>query len=140
MEISLTKILEKQKKEQIYGRANRRRPIFDSTIQLVVVNVYTKFEASILNGCGDIFDEKSRKKEKGKEEQIGECLFAISQYILLLQTSIPNVKFLSETVVEISLTKNLRERKKNKHREEHKEKTHFQSHNTTCRCEPVYQI
>ena len=38
----------------------------------------------------DIFDEKSRKKEKGKEEQIGEYLFAISQYNLLLQTSIPN--------------------------------------------------
>ena len=76
MEISLTKILERQKKEQIYGRTNRRRPIFDSTIQLVVVNLYTKFEVSILNGCEDIFDEKSGKKEKGREEQIGECLFS----------------------------------------------------------------
>ena len=26
--------------------------------------MYTKFEVSILNGCGDIFDEKSGKKEK----------------------------------------------------------------------------
>ena len=33
-------------------------------IQLVVVNLYTKFEVSILNGCGDIFDEKSGKKER----------------------------------------------------------------------------
>ena len=95
VEISLTKILERQKKEQIYGRTNRRRPIFNSTIQLVVVNLYTKFEVSILNGCGDIFDEKSGKKEKGRVEQIGECLFAISQYNLSLRTSIPNLKFLS---------------------------------------------
>ena len=27
--------------------------------------MYTKFEFSILNGCGDIFDEKSGEKEKG---------------------------------------------------------------------------
>ena len=59
------------------------------------MNLYTKFEVSILNGCGDIFDEKSGKKEKGREEQIGECLFAISQYNLSLRTSIPNLKFLS---------------------------------------------
>ena len=91
----MTKILERQKKEQIYGRTNRRLPIFNSTIQLVVVNLYTKFEVSILNGCGDIFDEKSGNKEKGREEQIGECLFAISQYNLSLRTSIPNLKFLS---------------------------------------------
>ena len=70
-------------------------PIFDSTIQLVVVNLYPKFEVSILNSCGDIFDEKSGKKEKGREEQLGEWVFAISQYNLLLRTSIPNLKFLS---------------------------------------------
>ena len=113
----MTKILERQKKEQIYGRTNRRSPIFNSTIQLVVVNLYTKFEVSILNGCGDIFDEKSGKKEKRREEQIGECLFAISQYNLSLRTSIPNFKFLSLVVVEISLTKNL-ERKKKDHRKQ----------------------
>ena len=48
------------------------------------MNLYTKFEVSILNGCEDIFDEKSGKKEKGREEQIGECLFAVSQYNLSL--------------------------------------------------------
>ena len=67
MEISLTKNLERKKKEQT--RTNRRRPIFDSTIQLVVVNLYTKFKVSILNGCGDIFDEKSGKKEKGTNKR-----------------------------------------------------------------------
>ena len=67
MEISLTKIPERQKKEQIWERTNRRKPIFNSTIQLVVVNLYTKFEVSIVNGCGDIFDKKNlerKKKEK----------------------------------------------------------------------------
>ena len=63
METSLTKNLERKKKEQILGRTNRRRHIFNPTIQLVG-NLYTEFEVSILNGCGDIFDEKSGKKEK----------------------------------------------------------------------------
>ena len=61
----MTKNLERKKKEQIEGRTNSGRPIFNPTTQLVVVNLYTKFEVSILNGCGDIFDEKSGKKEKG---------------------------------------------------------------------------
>ena len=39
-------------------------PICNLTIQLVVANLYTKFEVSILYGCGDIFDEKSGEKEK----------------------------------------------------------------------------
>ena len=64
MEIFLTKNLERKKKEQIKGRTNRRMPICNPTIQLVVVNVYTKFEVSILIGCGDIFDEKSRETEQ----------------------------------------------------------------------------
>ena len=42
-----------------------------------------------------ILDEKCKEKEKYREEQIGECPFAIPQYNLLLQTSIPNLKFLS---------------------------------------------
>ena len=92
MEISLTKNLERKKKEQIYERTNRRRPIFNLIMQLVIENLY-KFEVSILNSCGDIFDAKSGEKEK--RTKIG----------------------------------------KNK-----MEKAHFQSHDTTCRCEPVNQI
>ena len=65
MEISLTKDLERKKKEQIQGKTIMRRPIFNPTIHLVVVNPYIKFEVSIFNGCGDIFDERSGKKEKG---------------------------------------------------------------------------
>ena len=76
-----------KEKRQIQGRTNRRRPIFNSTIQNVIVNLYTKFEVSILNGCGDIFDEKiwkERKRNKHKDEQIGECSFAIPRYNLSL--------------------------------------------------------
>ena len=63
VQISLTKNLENKKKEQIKGRTNRRRPIFNPTIQLVVLNLYTKYEVSIFNSCGDIFDEKFVKKD-----------------------------------------------------------------------------
>ena len=75
LEKSLTKNLERKKKEQIKGRTVRRRPIFNPTIQLVVVNLYTKYEVS-------------------------------------LRTSTPNLKLLSQTVVEISLTKYLERKKK----------------------------
>ena len=91
VEISLTKNLERKKKEQIQERTNRRMPICNPTLQLVIANLYTKFEDSILNGCGDIFDENFGEKEK--RTNIG----------------------------------------KNK-----QEKAHFQFHDTTCRCEPVY--
>ena len=47
--------------------------IFNPRSQLVVVNLYTKFEVSILNSCKYIFDEKSGEKEKrtntGKNKQ-----------------------------------------------------------------------
>ena len=84
-------------------------------IQLVVVNLYTKFEVSILNSCGDIFDEKilrERKRNKYKEEQIGEGPFSIPRYNMSLLTCIPNLKLLSFMVVEISFTKNLERKKK----------------------------
>ena len=83
-----------RRERKIQGRTNRRMTIFNSTSQLVVVNLYTKFEVSILNGCKDIFDEKSGG-EKEKRANIG----------------------------------------KNKY-----EKANFPFHDTTCRCEPVYQI
>ena len=83
---------EKEKK-QIKERTNRRRPIFDPTIQFVVVNLYTKFEVSILNSCGDIFDKNLERKTK---EQIQ------------------------------GRTNRIR--------------AHFHSDDTTCHCKSVYQI
>ena len=50
--------LERKKKGQTQGRTNRRMPICNPTIQLVIVDLYTKYEVSILNGCGDSLDEK----------------------------------------------------------------------------------
>ena len=64
VEISLTKNMERKKKEQKKGRTNRKRPIFNPTIQLVLVNLYTKYEVFIFNNCGNIFDEKFGKKDK----------------------------------------------------------------------------
>ena len=64
MEISLRENLKRKKKKQIQGRTNRRMPIRNFTIQLVVAILCTKFEVSVLNGCGDIFDEKSGEAEK----------------------------------------------------------------------------
>ena len=64
----MTKNLERKKKRQTQGRTNRRMPICNPTIQLVVVDLYTQYEVSILNGCGDIFDEKFGKTEKGQTQ------------------------------------------------------------------------
>ena len=91
VEISLTKNLERKKKEQMQERTNRRMPISNPTIQLVIANLYTKFEDSILNGCGDSLEENSGETEK-----------------------ITNVWKNKQT------------------------KAHFQFHDTTCSCEPVY--
>ena len=42
-------------------------------MQLVIVNLYTKYELTVLYSCGDIFDEKYEEKEKrtntGKNKQ-----------------------------------------------------------------------
>ena len=57
-EISLTKNIERKKKGHIQERINRRMPpVLNTTIQLFVVYQYTKYDF-ILNGSGDIFDEK----------------------------------------------------------------------------------
>ena len=56
------KNLERKKKGQTQERTNRRMPISKPMIQLVVVNLYTKYEVSILNGCGDIFDKQEGLK------------------------------------------------------------------------------
>ena len=55
---------EKCREKKNTGKNNWRLSIFNPTSQLVVVNLYTKFEVSILNGCIDIFDEKYGEKEK----------------------------------------------------------------------------
>ena len=81
--ISLAKNLERKKKEQTKGRINRRMPICNPTIQLVVVNLYTKYEVSILNDCGDIFDEKVLRnygRTDGRTEGRTEPRTDVNQY------------------------------------------------------------
>ena len=51
--------MKRKKKEQIQRRTNRRRPVINSTTQLVIVNLYNKYEVSIIYGFGDIFEEKN---------------------------------------------------------------------------------
>ena len=55
------KNLERKKKEEKNKLENAH---LQSHKQFVVANLYTKFEVSILNLCGDIFDEKSGQKVK----------------------------------------------------------------------------
>ena len=69
----MTKNLERKKKEQTKGRTNRRMLICIPTIQLVVVDLYTKYEVSILNGCGDIFDEKVLRNYGRMEGTTDRC-------------------------------------------------------------------
>ena len=83
VEISLTKNLERKKKGQTQGRTNRRMPICNPTIQLVVVDLYTKYEVSILNGCGDIFDEKVLRnygRTDGRKDGRTEPRTDVNQY------------------------------------------------------------
>ena len=59
-------------------------------IQLVVVSLYTKFEVSILNSCGDIFHKISGEKEKrtniGKNRRMPIFVPTIQLAVVNLQT------------------------------------------------------
>ena len=57
--------MERKKNEHIQDITNRRRLVLFPTIQLVIVNLYTKYENPVLYSCGDITDEKYGEKEKG---------------------------------------------------------------------------
>ena len=83
--------------------------IFNPTLLPIVVNLYTKFEISVLNGCGDIFDKKSGEKEKGTNTRKPICNPTIQLVIANLYTKF-EVSILN--VVEISLTKILERQKK----------------------------
>ena len=130
--------------KKIQGRTNRMS-IVNPTLQLVVVNLYTKFEVSILNGSGDIFEENLERKKK---EQIQErtnrrrpiCNPKIQLVVANLYTKFEAC--ISNSCGDIFDEKSGETEKrtntciwKNK-----KEKAHFQFHDTTYRCEPVYQI
>ena len=50
--------MERKKIRQIQEKINRRRLVRNSTIQHVIINLYTKYDLSSLQSCGEIFDEK----------------------------------------------------------------------------------
>ena len=55
--------MERKKIEQIQGRISRRRLVCNPKVQHVIINLYTKYESSSLQGCGEIFDEKVLRKD-----------------------------------------------------------------------------
>ena len=137
LEISLTKnystkCMERKNSEHIHRKTNRRRLVFYPTIQLVIVNLYIKYELSVLYSCGDIFDKNMERKKKEQiqgrttrirlirerkvniytEKQTGEGWFSIPRYNLSLLICIQNMNFLCYTVVEISLPKHMERKKK----------------------------
>ena len=71
-------------------------PILNSTRQLVVVSSYTKYKVSILNGCGDIVDEKCKeKKNTGKTNKRKPILSFTIQFILVNLYAKYEVSFLN---------------------------------------------
>ena len=50
--------MERKKIGQIQGRISRRRLVCNPAIQHLIMNLYTKYDSSSLQGCGEIFDEK----------------------------------------------------------------------------------
>ena len=68
-----------KKKEQIQKRTNRRRLILNPTIQLAIVNLYTKYIVSILNRFADIFDEKVLRNY-GRTDRQTKGRTAVNQY------------------------------------------------------------
>ena len=60
----MTKKSGKKEKGTSKRKNKQEKAHLQSTIQLVVVSLYTIYKVSTFNGCGDIFDEKFGKKEK----------------------------------------------------------------------------
>ena len=61
--------MERKKIGQIQGRISRRRLVCNPTIQHVIINLYTKYDSSSLQGCGEIFDEKVTELRKDGQRE-----------------------------------------------------------------------
>ena len=61
--------MERKKIGQVQGRIRRRMLVCNPTIQHVIINLYTKYDSSSLQGCGEIFEENVlRNYEDGQME------------------------------------------------------------------------
>ena len=69
--------MERNKIGQIQSRISRRKLVCDPTIQHVIINLYTKYDCSSLQGCGEIFDEKVLRNygrtERRKDGMTDRC-------------------------------------------------------------------
>ena len=83
---------------------------------------------------------RDRKDNKYEEEQTGQSRLSISQYNLLLLFCIPNMNFLSYTVVEISLTKDVDRKTKDIYKENKQENVCSQFHDATSHCQFTYKL
>ena len=111
--------VERKKKGHIKGRIKRRMPVLNPTMQQVIVYFtykilifyLEKLLRNLLRKIAVLIAWKE-KDNKYKEEQIGQSGLSITLYSVSLLFCIPNMNFLSYTVVEIALMKNVA-RKKN---------------------------
>ena len=103
-----------KEKEKIQGRTNRGMSIFNPTLQLIVVNQYTKFEVSILKVVEiSLTKNLERKKKEQTQGRTNRRMSICNPTIQLVVANLyikPEVSILK--VVEISLTKNLERKKK----------------------------
>ena len=100
--IHSTKCVERKKSEHIQARTNRRRLFLYLTIQLVIVNLYTKYELSVLYSCGDFFDEKYGKKKEQIQRRTNRRWLILYP---MIQLAIVNLY----TKYEVSISNSLRD-------------------------------
>ena len=101
----------------MYNQENAGSQSHDAKIQFQftykILNFYLEqLPRNLLRKITVLIAWRERKDNKYKEERTGQSRLSIPLYNFSLLFCIPNMNFLSYTVVEISLTKNV-ERKKN---------------------------
>ena len=60
--------MERKKIGQIQGRISRRRLVCNPTVQHVIINLYTKYDSSSLQGCGEILTKKCYGITEGRTD------------------------------------------------------------------------
>ena len=82
----------------------RRRQVLNLTIKQVIINPYTKFNNSSLQGCGEICDENSHYSNMGGKMN-RQIQRRINRRKLVLSLTIKQMSILACKVVEKSLAK-----------------------------------
>ena len=148
--LSLSTCMERKKSEHIQARTNRRRLVLYLTIQLVIVNLYTKYELPVLYSCGDTRIWRKIWRERKKEQIQGRT----NRRMLILNPNVQLAIVNLSTKYEVSISNGLRDILDKKlqylmHGEKAKwtytgknkqEKAGSLSHNTTYHCQSVYII